>query len=298
MADKEVLNEKKLMFFQDFTDNVRKIFNDDIVKYNVLSWIIFNTNYSQEYQGLKVRECYFSYSILEEKLNITRYKLQKIMKELINEGFIEWVSKSKSKGESSILKLNFQYGLEYGYQYSSQYGLCTKNTRINDNFNTVDNMVNNTDNHTLSKKHISKKQSNNIYSSNDIEEIFNYWNNKKIIKHNNLREDIKKAIKKAITSGHREQAEFYSTIFLQNLFIKAKSWEHEKEYRIVYPLDNSIGMNVSVSDLGLRTSRIIAGINCSENNIIKLNDISNELGLGNVYKSRIHSEKYTLDYIR
>lgn len=34
------------------------------------------------------------------------------------------------------------------------------------------------------------------------------------------------------------------------------------------------------------------------NNIIKLNDISNELGLGNVYKSRIHSEKYTLDYIR
>ena len=57
-------------------------------------------------------------------------------------------------------------------------------------------------------------------------------------------------------------------------------------------------MNVSVDDLGLRTSRIIAGINCSENNIIKLNDISNELGLGSVYKSRIHSEKYTLDYIR
>ena len=202
MADKEVLNEKKLMFFQDFTDNVRKIFNDDIVKYNVLSWIIFNTNYSQEYQGLKVRECYFSYSILEEKLNITRYKLQKIMKELINEGFIEWVSKSKSKGESSVLKLNFQYGLEYGYQYGLQYGLqygsCTENTSFNENINTVDNMVNNTDNHTLSKKHISKKQSNNIYSSNDIEEIFNYWNSKKIIKHNNLREDIKKAIKKAI----------------------------------------------------------------------------------------------------
>ncbi|HBI6962457.1 hypothetical protein [Clostridium perfringens] len=179
MAAKEVLNEKKLMFFQDFTDNVRKIFNDDIVKYNVLSWIIFNTNYSQEYQGLKVRECYFSYSILEEKLNVTRYKLQKIMKELINEGFIEWVSKSKSKGESSVLKLNFQYGLEYGYQYSSQYGLCTENTIINDNLNTVDNMVNNTDNHTLSKKHISKKQSNNIYSSNDIEEIWSLYPLKK-----------------------------------------------------------------------------------------------------------------------
>ena len=108
----------------------------------------------------------------------------------------------------------------------------------------------------------------------------------------------REAIKKAITSGQRERAEFYSSLFLQNLFIKAKSWEHEKEYRIVYPLDNSVeGMNVPVSDLGLRTSRIIVGINCSENNIIKLNDISNELGLGSVYKSRIHSEKYTLDYI-
>lgn len=163
MADKEVLNEKKLMFFQEFTDNVRDIFNDDIVKYNVLSWIIFNTNYSQEYKGLKARECYFSYSILEEKLNVTRYKLQRIMKELINEGFIEWVSKSKSKGESSILKLNFQYGLEYGCQYGFQYGSYTENTGFNENNNTVDNTVDNTDNHTLSKKHISKNI-NNIYS--------------------------------------------------------------------------------------------------------------------------------------
>ena len=82
------------------------------------------------------------------------------------------------------------------------------------------------------------------------------------------------------------------------LFIKAKSWEHEKEYRIVYPLDNNIGMNIPVGDLGLRTSRIVAGIKCSENDIVRLNEISNELGLGNVYKSRVHSEKYTLDYIR
>lgn len=106
------------------------------------------------------------------------------------------------------------------------------------------------------------------------------------------------AIKKAIILGRREQAEFYSTLFLQNLFIKAKSWEHEKEYRIVYPLDNDIGMNIPVSNLGLRTSRIVAGINCSKNDIVRLNEISNELGLGNVYKSRVHSEKYTLDYIR
>ena len=96
----------------------------------------------------------------------------------------------------------------------------------------------------------------------------------------------------------KKQAEFYSTLFLQNLFIKARSWEHEKEYRIVCPLDNDIGMNIPVSNLGLRTSRIVAGINCSKNDIVRLNEVSNELGLGNVYKSRVHSEKYTLDYIR
>lgn len=106
------------------------------------------------------------------------------------------------------------------------------------------------------------------------------------------------AIKKAITLGQKKQAEFYSALFLQNLFIKAKSWEHEKEYRIVCPLDNDIGMNIPVSNLGLRTSRIVAGINCSKNDIVRLNEVSNELGLGNVYKSRVHSEKYTLDYIR
>ena len=190
MADKEVLNEKKLMFFQEFTDNVRDIFNDDIVKYNVLSWIIFNTNYSQEYKGLKARECYFSYSILEEKLNVTRYKLQRIMKELINEGFIEWVSKSKSKGESSILKLNFQYGLEYGCQYGFQYGSYTENTGFNENNNTVDNTVDNTDNHTLSKKHISKKQSkniNNIYSPLENELYYDEVNK-------NLEKDLIKRI--------------------------------------------------------------------------------------------------------
>lgn len=104
--------------------------------------------------------------------------------------------------------------------------------------------------------------------------------------------------REAIICGQMKEADFYLTLFLQNLFIKAKSWEHEKEYRIVYPLDNSVGMNVPVHELGMRTSRIVAGINCSEDNILKLNEISNSLGLGNVYKSRIHPEKYTVDYVR
>ena len=58
------------------------------------------------------------------------------------------------------------------------------------------------------------------------------------------------------------------------------------------------GMNVPIHRLGMRTSRIVAGINCSEDNKKKLNEISNSLGLGNVYTSRIHPEQYTIDYVR
>lgn len=95
---------------------------------------------------------------------------------------------------------------------------------------------------------------------------------------------------KAIKSGQKEKADLYAKIFLQNLFIKAKSWEHEKEYRIVYQIDkNSKGMNVPVYKLGMKTSRIVAGMNCSEDNKKKLNEISNSLGLGNVTPFTIHS---------
>lgn len=99
-------------------------------------------------------------------------------------------------------------------------------------------------------------------------------------------------------SGKREHTDFYYTIFLQNLFIKDKSWKHENEYRIVYPLDGKKGMNVPVHRLGMKTNRIVAGINCSNSDLFRLNKISNELGLGNVYKSRIHPEKYTIDFVQ
>lgn len=104
--------------------------------------------------------------------------------------------------------------------------------------------------------------------------------------------------KKAMISGKREHTDFYYRIFLQNLFIKDKSWKHENEYRIVYPLDGKKGMNVQVHRLGMKTNRIVAGINCSNSDLFRLNKISNELGLGNVYKSRIHPEKYTIDFVQ
>lgn len=108
----------------------------------------------------------------------------------------------------------------------------------------------------------------------------------------------REAIKKAIITGEQKEAEFYSTLFLQNLFVKSKSWEHEHEYRMVYPIDKGVGVNVPISKLGLKVSRIVAGINCLPENISRLNEISNRLKLGNVYISNVHSEKYTIEITR
>ena len=105
-------------------------------------------------------------------------------------------------------------------------------------------------------------------------------------------------IKKTIVSGKRGQSDFYMTLLLQNLFIKAKSWEHEKEYRIVYSLNGEKGLNVPIHKLGMKMSRIVVGINCTEDDLLRLNKISNELGLGNAYRSRVHPERYTIDFVR
>lgn len=109
---------------------------------------------------------------------------------------------------------------------------------------------------------------------------------------------MKNAVKKAISSNQDKYAKIYAKIFLQNLFIKSKMWEHEKEYRMVYPIEEKEGVNVPVNNIGMRTRRIVVGINCSDENINRLNEISNSLGLGDVYKSRIHEEKYCLEIYR
>ena len=90
------------------------------------------------------------------------------------------------------------------------------------------------------------------------------------------------------------KADLCCTILIQNLFMKAEQWKHEKEYRIVYPIHKENGKNIPVRQLGLRTNRIIAGTKCRTESIERLNTISNNLGLGNVYKSYIHPEKYTV----
>lgn len=107
------------------------------------------------------------------------------------------------------------------------------------------------------------------------------------------------AIIKAIREKKKNaQTEAIASILNQNLYIKAKTWEHEKEFRIPYPVGDRDGLNIPISDVGIKTHRIIAGINCTSDNIKRLNDISNKIGCGNVYISGLSDTLYRLEVKR
>lgn len=188
------------MFFRAFDEEVRKIFNEDKDKYLVMSWIIFKTNYQDEYNGLKENQCYFSYSVIEEELSINHRQMLKIIKELEKNSFISWEFKSKTKYKKSILNL-----------LNGRTSKCTDErtskgtSKTIENTNVIDDsvLVNEPVNVLSSRNSISKNISNNIYSDKkevpkEYIEIFDYWNSLKIVKHTKITPGIEKAIKKAL----------------------------------------------------------------------------------------------------
>lgn len=94
------------MYFK-FHEDMRKIFNEDIDKHNILSWIIYNTNYQEEYNGLKIYQCYISSSTISKCTGIQLTKTKRLLKTLEEERFISYIHKSKSKYTSSIIYADF-----------------------------------------------------------------------------------------------------------------------------------------------------------------------------------------------
>jgi hypothetical protein len=90
----------------------------------------------------------------------------------------------------------------------------------------------------------------------------------------------------------------YLKIFMQSPYIKNITWKHEKEYRIVQPKVKKIGENIRTENIGLRTSKIIAGVNCSKKNIRKLNNISETIGCRNIYCATVNKEKFGMNIMR
>lgn len=91
-----------------------------------------------------------------------------------------------------------------------------------------------------------------------------------------------------------EELKFYAMLIQQQFFLKHSSWKHENEYRIIYPMLNKLGVSVPIENIGLRTSKIVAGLNCLEEHKKTLNRISNKLGCGDISVTKINGENYTL----
>ena len=94
------------MYFK-FHECMRKIFNEDIDKHNILTWIIYNTNYQEEYKGLKKYQCYISSATISKCAGVQLTKVKRLLKTLENEGFISYAYKSKNQHTSSIIYANF-----------------------------------------------------------------------------------------------------------------------------------------------------------------------------------------------
>lgn len=103
------------------------------------------------------------------------------------------------------------------------------------------------------------------------------------------------SVEEAFKSGEEYTPEFafYATILMSQFYIKHNSWSHEKEYRIIYPVDHP-GENIPLSSVGLKTSRIVAGYKCKKEYIDRLQAVSDQLSCGRVRKVQISPTKYTL----
>lgn len=86
-----------------------------------------------------------------------------------------------------------------------------------------------------------------------------------------------------------------TALMTQNFYFKSRDWSHEKEYRIVQTIHNNKGERLPLSRFGLKTARIVAGMNCSEDSIRELNSISNELKCGNVWCSKKSDSRFGIE---
>lgn len=148
------MKQSKLDNFFMFSGEMKKLLLNDLNTYLVKSWLIFNTNYTDSYKELKKFECYFSYRIIAENINISTSKVQKVINQLLQNNEIEYSYKSTSKKKSSILKVNFiaNNPIYNTVKSAENTGVDLYSDTVNENVlvdNTVDSTVNNTVNNTV-----------------------------------------------------------------------------------------------------------------------------------------------------
>lgn len=100
-----------------------------------------------------------------------------------------------------------------------------------------------------------------------------------------------------------DDLEFCSALLAHQAAIKHSSWKHEKEFRIIAPLDGKLGLgadssrsglNVPIIQVGLKTKAIYAGINCADQHVEKLAEIAKQLHCGPVRKLKTGKTDFVL----
>lgn len=82
-------------------------------------------------------------------------------------------------------------------------------------------------------------------------------------------------------------------VLMLSYCIKHKSWEYEDEFRVLIPeIDNL----KTCEELGLKPVKIYTGLNTAETHINRLQEISQNIGLGDVVRCSISDNEYLLNF--
>ena len=97
----------------------------------------------------------------------------------------------------------------------------------------------------------------------------------------------------AIRNGDVVKGEFLREVLKFGLYFKDKTWEHEREYRMLCPIDEgSDGAGLSCDIIGLKPVKIITGYNCTDANFQELSRIARRLGLKKIYKAKLSDDQF------
>ena len=173
-------------------EDIQRLIVEDQDKYLVTSWIIFNTNYQAEYKDLKQFESYITINGLMDNLNLSRAKIQRILKELLNDNMIEYTFKSNTKNKPSIIKANFIANNQI-YHYDN-----------NTNNDTVNNTDNNTNNNTVVTVENTKSEVVDKTNDNTNNNTNNNTDNLTLSKYNNLNINLNDLSKVIVNSSQLE----------------------------------------------------------------------------------------------
>ena len=109
------------IFFMGFNNNARIMLSTDTNKYLVYSHILFSTNYSKDnYNGLDKNQCYTSIRVIMENTGLKRDMVSRKLKELADDGYIEYVFKSTNRHEPSKINVYWNDNLRSSNLYEEK----------------------------------------------------------------------------------------------------------------------------------------------------------------------------------